>query len=1188
MSKLVQDVFDDRIHNRIDQVITFGEVSRLEAEVKEYWVTESLEAEYDKLLDLVDEAMKGGGGFDCCVWLSGFYGSGKSSFGKYLGFSLDPTRMVDGKPFREVFTNQFEKASLRQRFKTVAANHEATVIMLDLSNEGRAKGGMTQLNNLVFDRVADWAGYAKEAKVAQLEFLLEKEGKYEDFKKRAEEEKGRPWATTQKNPMLAKSVASKLAPEFFPDVWESSADFNEITIESTETLRNQVEDMLDLIERRTGSRKVIFVIDELGHHLRDNPSLINPCDGFARAIKELGGGQAWVIATAQQTLGKDGPFFPLRARFPVDVDLKPSDIREITYRRLLKKSDAGKKELEGWFEKKSQSLRHNTKLVDAKLIQADDISKEDFVNFYPLLPHLFDLIIHLLGSMAKTTGGVGLRPALKFTQDMLITQDGVRDKRTLASEALGSLVTVVDIYDNLAKDLERIAPEIVNIVNKVISTHGADSWPAKVAKSIALLQQLDGFPTTPENLAALLYPSLDSEPVTEEVVAAIEVLRADSFVPIGAVEGKLRFLSETVSRIRSERDKISPKINERDRIRNTQLEELFPQRPAYMLQGTRKVEAGVGLLMSDGRGSMLVGDKAEIQYLIKFVTPSQLESEKKMLNIDSATSANENRAYVLASIDSAVDDLAVEIYRCQEIVRRNRTDADKEVRDYVKSEGDQAIQLGIRLKEKLQQSIQDGWFIFRGQPEAISSLGNTPADAFRKRLEKVADAVFDKYHEAAGRVEGGTAEALLLTKDLSQVASKNDPLELVKKSSPAGINNGKACLVSILEYLDKHGQVEGKRLLDTFNGAPYGWSKDTTRYLVAALLIDSKVKIKLGGAVTTVPGETGVAALKSIPAFSKTTVSPNLDEPDPAHLIMSAQRLVELTGESVMPLTKNVSEAVMRHFPKLQQEYAGLNARLNALDLPGADRAASIIEKLEHSMVGDASSAPSDLGTESSALYEDLIWARDVKQALNNGAEQTIKEFRKLDESIVGLPSTGACETLQLGTEALRNDLSSRLSGGEFHRHIIDLNSGVSELQNASNTAASEFLADQAEQLENQKQELLQKSGLKSIQDDSMRNSLTDQVESLSLGTDTDLNAARELPSRMMEVNSRILSIERVIRECIEEQNKESVEEPTPTAEQIDISLPVEIRTTEELDQTIESLEAVRPEIESGKVIRFK
>ena len=44
-------------------------------------------------------------------------------------------------------------------------------------------------------------------------------------------------------------------------------------------------------------------------------------------------------------------------------------------------------------------------------------------------------------------------------------------------------------------------------------------------------------------------------------------------------------------------------------------------------------------------------------------------------------------------------------------------------------------------------------------------------------------------------------------------------------------------MISIRDYIDKRGTVDGKRLLDDFSSDPFGWSSDTTRYIVAAMLM---------------------------------------------------------------------------------------------------------------------------------------------------------------------------------------------------------------------------------------------------------------------------------------------------------------------------------------------------------------
>ena len=78
------------------------------------------------------------------AWVSGFYGSGKSSFTKYLGYAFDQGRIVDGKPFAYALANQIVDTPTSQQLKTMAAKMDAAVILLDLANQTYG----TDINNV--------------------------------------------------------------------------------------------------------------------------------------------------------------------------------------------------------------------------------------------------------------------------------------------------------------------------------------------------------------------------------------------------------------------------------------------------------------------------------------------------------------------------------------------------------------------------------------------------------------------------------------------------------------------------------------------------------------------------------------------------------------------------------------------------------------------------------------------------------------------------------------------------------------------------------------------------------------------------------------------------------------------------------------------------------------------------------
>ena len=197
---------------------------------------------------------------------------------------------------------------------------------------------------------------------------------------------------------------------------------------------------------------IVFVIDEVGQYVGGRQNLILNLQGLAQNLKRLGNGKVWLIGTAQQTLTEDDPraslnspeLYKLKDRFPIQIDLESRDIKEICYRRLLEKSPTGATELGKRFDQCGQALRQHTKLQDAKYYDAD-FTKETFVNLYPFLPAHFDILLHLLGALAKSTGGFGLRSAIKVLQDILV--DDTDGHPPVADQPVGYLATTVTLYD---------------------------------------------------------------------------------------------------------------------------------------------------------------------------------------------------------------------------------------------------------------------------------------------------------------------------------------------------------------------------------------------------------------------------------------------------------------------------------------------------------------------------------------------------------------------------------------------------------------------------------------------------------------------------------------------------------------------------------------------------------------------
>ncbi len=650
---------------------------------------------------------------------------------KYLGFGLDPQRALDGKPFLEWLQNRFASQTLRARLATVAKKHPTAVVMLDLASEQLAGAAMMEISSVLYSKVMQWAGYSRDKKVAYLEYMLERDGKLPRFEARVSElAKGKTWKEVYNQPLVMQTLASRLAAEFYPDIWPDSKSFNEITVDEAEKEDDRVREMIELVRRRSGKQNIIFVLDEVGQYMAARDSLILNLDGLAKNIKNIGNGRVWIFATAQQTLTEDDPrahmntakLFKLKDRFPVPIDLEASDIKEICTRRLLGKSKEDEETLKNLFNSKGQALRYATQLANTRYYKSD-LDQKTFCNLYPFLPQHFDILLELLSRLAKTSGGIGLRSAIRVVQDVLVDQSGVRPGETLlADQEYGNLATTVVLYDTMRKDIQRSFRHIVEGVEKVQTAFGANSIHTHAAKSVAVLQVVEDFPVSRENLAALMHPSVESPSLMPQVKDAVEDLLKDPVIPLSEVDGSLRFMSEAVSNLEKERLNLPWKIIDPRNILNAKLRDVFTPSPNCLLLGARTVSSGVKVV-SGGLTVSLLGEKEEIQTHLEFVSETTYDARRQELLLDSQQRSNRNTIFLTGIEDPEIQNVMIEIYRSRTIYNQNRNkEVEKEITDYLNGQLQRSETLSDELETRLIKALSRGSFLFRGKPRPVSEL----------------------------------------------------------------------------------------------------------------------------------------------------------------------------------------------------------------------------------------------------------------------------------------------------------------------------------------------------------------------------------------------------------------------------------------------------------------------------------
>ncbi len=1191
----IQELFDPKkdIHRTIEKVITYNasQENRLRAEITEYIVTKSIEDQYEKLLSKMQAAMEAGGENEVGVWVSGFYGSGKSSFTKYLGLAFDEKIQIDGIPFIKHLQDRLHKAQTKALLSTVSKRFPAAVILLDLASEMLAGETMEDVSTVLFYKVLQFAGYSRNIKVAALERKLQKDGRYEEFKQKIKADILADWSSIQNDPLVVDSMIPEIAHQMYPEIFKTASAFNTETSDFIQFENERVKEMLDIVRDATGKKHILFIIDEVGQYIGSRPNLILNMDGLAKNLKHIGDGKVWIISTAQQTLTEDDPraslnspvLYKLKDRFPIQIDLESSDIREICYKRLLGKSSAGEKLLDDLFIKNGEALRHNTKLQDAKYYDSD-FNKETFINLYPFLPAHFDILLHLLGALAKSTGGIGLRSAIKVVQDILI--EGLTDQPPVAQQSIGCLTTTVIVYDALEKDIRRAFASIHQAVGKVLIRFNNSKIHQDVAKTVAILQILGNLPVTVQNVSSLMHSTIASLSCKDDVQKTVNELINDPFVPFGEQDGNLRFFSEKLNDIELERSEIPLRTIEMRRLFNEALKEAFNPLPSTRLNGQLVVRTGLKS-QSGSFVTSLTGDRETIQTIVELSTAGNFDADHTRLIDESRARSAQFTIFLLGKEDPEINNKLAEMYRCQEICNRYRNEPDQEVKEYCSAQLDRSAKLANELQHIIKRSFTKGSFLFRGKSTAVDNLDQDLLESCKKHLAIVAPQVFDKNYEAPVRVDTSLAEKFLKTGNLSAITSQIDPLGLVQiVGSTPSIHKDHISLVSIRDHIDRNGTVEGKRLIEHFTNAPFGWSQDTLRYLIAALLLAGEIKLKVSGREITVNGQQAIDALKTNNSFKSVGVSLRVGKPSNEILARAAQRLTELIGDMVVPLEDEISKTATKHLPQFQSKYAPLGEKLKTLKLPGAERLKFLSKEIADVLFTDASDAPERLGGEESGLYENLKWAGIVDRAFKQGLENTIRELQQHRHEIRSLPESGIPGQLRQNLDEDITLLDDWLSKDEFYKNVTEFNSSLTKIKTSVRDAAIKMGNDQKKNIQEAEKELQRLSEWRELTQEE-QNDMLGRLEALQINPEPDLQGLKKLinqeftlRSHLIELKERIVQIGQKRRFQRLKNEKEINEQEGKTKIARTVQLPAAFHTVEQLKEIIQRLNELKDDFE--------
>ncbi|NNE16930.1 MAG: BREX system P-loop protein BrxC, partial [Myxococcales bacterium] len=525
--KTIQDLFANDISRRIEEVIKVDQADEeiIREELREYVVTDSINEQMVEILENYAETPnKPHDGI--AIWVSGFFGSGKSSFAKYLGLALE-NRPILGEGAGDILGKRTGDSKVQVLLNNIGENIPTDAVIFDVSTDRGIRTGNQTLTEIMYRLFLESLGYSRDLDLAELEITLEESGRLDGFKAKYKEVFDHDWDEGKGLIAIAVQQASRVMHELEPQTYPDADSWRESAMKRADvTPGTLAERGMELMSRRNPGKTLLFVIDEVGQFVARDVQKMLDLQAVVQNLGRIGRGKMWIMVTSQEKLTElvDGlddtrvELARLMDRFPLQVHLEPADISEVTSKRVLSKNAPAEKDLRELFSEHRGRLTDNTRLTaDIKL---PELTTQSFVDLYPLLPYQIDLVIQIVsglrtqGGASKHVGGAA-RTIIKLAQQLLI-----HPAVDLANAPVGTLARADQVYDLVSGNIvSEIRGKIDDIGKKV-----DHPLAQPVAKAICLLQYVLSIHRTPENIAAALHPAVDADSRLSEVKAALEAL----------------------------------------------------------------------------------------------------------------------------------------------------------------------------------------------------------------------------------------------------------------------------------------------------------------------------------------------------------------------------------------------------------------------------------------------------------------------------------------------------------------------------------------------------------------------------------------------------------------------------------------------------------------------------------------
>ena len=531
---MINKFFAKDINRNIETIIKADDRENMSNEVAEYVVTNEIGK---KIRDLFQAYNDYGGANG--VWISGFFGSGKSHLLKILSYVLE-NKTFDGYQSGELFAEKIENDAMLKGDVLSATRIPSESVLFNIDQQAQitSKADANAILSVFYKVFFDHLGYyGFQPHVAEFEMWVDKQGHYSDFKSKFEAKSGKSWEEARVDyfdPLVTDAIAEVLGELNSTDASKYETILDDIEDRQKQSIEDFSERVQDYLKSKPKGFRLNFFVDEVGQYISDNTKLMLNLQTIAETLATRTKGNSWILVTSQEDMEKvvgdmnksqQNDFSRIQARFKIKIPLTSANVDEVIEKRLLKKNDDAQKQLATSYKKESAHLESLLSFSEAGVQFKGYGDGVDFSNKFPFVPYQFDLFQQCRRALSTHNAFQGKHASVGERSMLGVFQQVIQKMEEKDAQALVSFDLM---YEGIRNELRGEIQSSVIMAERNLD----NQFAIKVLKALFLVKYFGNFKTTKRNITVLLIDDIkiDFNQHTKDIDEALNTLENQSYV----------------------------------------------------------------------------------------------------------------------------------------------------------------------------------------------------------------------------------------------------------------------------------------------------------------------------------------------------------------------------------------------------------------------------------------------------------------------------------------------------------------------------------------------------------------------------------------------------------------------------------------------------------------------------------